>query len=342
MIKNKTIWYSLIGLLLLLTVPVQAAVQTSDVNTHWAAVEINSATSEGWAYIENDKFNPNKSASREEVIWMLIGACKTVQVNGFDTNKKADMTAFKDQPSSWSKERMAIAIGNGYIQGYPDKTIKVQSNITRAEFAVMLSRLIESNTPEVLRLPFLDKIPQWSMDGINKVYGKEIIKGYTDKTFKPDNDVTKAEALVMIKRWKDGLLKDIPIPVEFKKILSSVKYSSISTNYAEINYYGKEGQTSQKPQGKYYIDYSGNNFSVVLNDFQQETVDSLANSLKILIPNKAEEILKEMQSLSDNKEKTIVDNGRRIIIGKMPTAVVISISDINSDSKLEQTKEKVK
>jgi hypothetical protein len=144
--RNKKIWLVfLAGLLLVLTIPVQAAEWPADIKGHWAAVEINSATSEGWAYIENDKFNPNKPASREEVIWMLIGTCETVQVNGFDANKKADMTAFKDEPSTWAKERMAIAIGNGYIQGYTDKTIKAQSNITRAEFAVMLSRLIEGD-----------------------------------------------------------------------------------------------------------------------------------------------------------------------------------------------------
>jgi hypothetical protein len=321
---HKTALPLLIGLFLVLAVPAQAAQQPVDVKGHWAQKDVTSAVYEGWAYIENGKFNPDKSASREEVIWMMIGACETAQVDGFDANKKADLTVFKDEPSSWAKERMAIAIGNAYIQGYPDKTIKAQSSITRAEFAVMLSRLIKDSSSEKL-LPFLDKIPDWSMDGIKKVFGKNIIKGYEDKTFKPDSNLTKAEALVMIKRWKDGLAKPAPICDEYKNILSSVKYTSISTDHVELSYYGEEGKTSPGDQGKYFINHEMNNFYVEIDNFQKETFDSFDNSLKILIPNNSEKLIKQIQVASNNVEKSFEDSDKKFTIVKSPNSIKVSI-----------------
>ncbi len=178
-----------------------AASQPTDTGSHWASNEISSAASEGWAYVEDSKFNPNKAATREEVIWMLIGAIKTIELEGFDINKKDCLCDFLDQPSSWAADRMDIAVGNGIIQGYTDGTLKPKSNITRAEFAVIISRLINEDTPSIFS-PFWDYIPQWALPGIKKTYSKGIIKGYPDKSFGARRNVTKAEALVMIKRWK--------------------------------------------------------------------------------------------------------------------------------------------
>ncbi len=185
-----------------------AAAQPTDTGGHWASNEISSATSEGWAYIENGKFNPNKAATREEVIWMLIGAIKTIELEGFNINKEDCLCDFLDQPSSWAKGRMGIAVGNDIIQGYPDGTLKPKSSITRAEFAVIISRLINEDTPSVFS-PFWDYIPQWALPGIKKTYSKEIIKGYPDKSFGARRNVTKAEALIMIKRWKSDKKPEI-------------------------------------------------------------------------------------------------------------------------------------
>ena len=74
------------------------ASQPTDIKSHWAKSDISSAASEGWAYMEGQKFSPNKAATREKVVWMLVGASKTIK-SSIDLNTKADMTKFKDKPS---------------------------------------------------------------------------------------------------------------------------------------------------------------------------------------------------------------------------------------------------
>lgn len=193
----------LLGIFTLTNVAFAAPQMPSDIKGHWAEADIKAAANEGWAYMVDGKFEPNKAATREEVVWMLIGKCNLLKPDGYDANKKADLSKYKDEPSAWAKDRMAAAIGNSYITGYPDNTIGAQNPITRAELAVLLSRLIKESVPAT-QLPFSDTIPGWAVDGIKKAYAMKIIQGYPDGTFGPNNNVTKAEALSMIKRWADG------------------------------------------------------------------------------------------------------------------------------------------
>lgn len=200
--KIKKVCLSILLVLFTLTNVAFAAQIPSDIAGHWAEADIKAAVEEGWAYVENGEFEPNKAASREEVVWMLIGKCNLLKPEGYDASKKADLSKYKDEPSEWAKDRMATAVGNGYIKGYSDETIGAQKPITRAELAVLLSRLMKGSTSSK-ELPFTDSIPAWAKDGIKKAYEAGIIKGYPDGTFGPNNNVTKAEALAMIKRWSE-------------------------------------------------------------------------------------------------------------------------------------------
>jgi hypothetical protein len=148
----------------------------SDIKGHKYESEIKAAVKEGWAYVENGKFKPDKAATLEEVVWMLIGKINLVKPAGYNIEKKADMTKYSDQASIWAEDRMAIAIGNSYMDETPDGKIGAERNITRAEMAVLLGKLIADNVSSE-ELPF------------------------TDETFRPEGIVTKAEAVVMISRW---------------------------------------------------------------------------------------------------------------------------------------------
>ncbi len=283
---------------------IYASSQPTDISSHWASNEISSAASEGWAYIENGKFNPNKAATREEVIWMLIGAIKTIELEGFDINKKDCLCGFLDQPSSWAADRMDIAVGNGIIQGYPDGTLKPKSNITRAEFAVIISRLINEDTPSVFS-PFWDYIPQWALPGIKKTYSKGIIKGYPDKSFGARRNVTKAEALVMIKRWKSkypALSTSDTIPSEFKEILTNVE--NTVCEYGTI-YYSPDGNAGMySPDNTILLRKGINTYELLVEKYDEDTKKAVRQILMPFYPNTFEqvnsEILKVIESGTDS------------------------------------------
>ena len=94
----------------------------------------------------------------------------------------------------------------GIINGYEDGTFKPNQNVTRAEFTAMLMRSLklgDTGSKSAAGLPFSDiddnnSDINWAIPNINTAYGKGIINGYEDGTFRPSDNVAYEEAVKMI------------------------------------------------------------------------------------------------------------------------------------------------
>ncbi len=87
---------------------------------------------------------------------------------------------------------------------YPDK------NITRAEFATMISKAL--NLKEVSQEKFTDvptNHPYY--EDISKAIKAGIIVGYSNKEFRPDNAITREEMAIMIYRYIQKTGTDLPV-----------------------------------------------------------------------------------------------------------------------------------
>ena len=124
------------------------------------------------------------------------------------------------------------------INGYQDATFRPENNITRAEIAKILltAKGEKIDTSKVDTSYFEDVTSEhWALPYINAAYENKLIEGYGDKTFKPDAEVTYAEAITMVirmlgyrsnvemstKAWPDNYIskaKDL-------KILKNVSYT---------------------------------------------------------------------------------------------------------------------
>ena len=91
-----------------------------------------------------------------------------------------------------------------YIVGYPDKTVRPQNGITRAEFAAIAARFDDkANTTTA---DFSDIASHWAKNEISAASNNGWITGYPDGTFRPDNKITRAEAMTLVNR----VLKRLP------------------------------------------------------------------------------------------------------------------------------------
>lgn len=131
----------------------------------------------------------------------------------------ADASAsFKDVPSNhWAKSSIDTAVAKGYFKGYSDGTFRPNANITRAEFAVLMSR-ISNNKVNEGNSSFSDIKGHWAESGINKAIGM----GYISKSdypngFKPGTSLTRKE---MAKWMASGLATN---KSDFKQALSDTK-----------------------------------------------------------------------------------------------------------------------
>lgn len=92
----------------------------------------------------------------------------------------------------------------GLVAGYGNGEYGVDKTITRAEFATLIVRargLEQGAKLAQFSNTYSDvKSSDWFAGFVNVASGEEIVKGFPDKSFKPQNQVTYAEAVTMIVR----------------------------------------------------------------------------------------------------------------------------------------------
>ena len=106
---------------------------------------------------------------------------------------------FSDIASSrWSLNAIATLANGKILTGYENGTFGATRPITRAEFAAIASRFdtLEESTDN----QFSDVSNHWAKSYINSAAKKGWINGYNDGTFKPDQYITRAEAMTLINR----------------------------------------------------------------------------------------------------------------------------------------------
>ena len=92
-----------------------------------------------------------------------------------------------------------------YMYGYPDGSFGATRPMTRAEVAVMFYRLLEERPSEILTSSngFSDvKMTSWYYKPVSFMASKGIVGGYPDKTFRPNQAVTRAEFSAIASRFE--------------------------------------------------------------------------------------------------------------------------------------------
>ena len=105
--------------------------------------------------------------------------------------------AFTDTPSEWYNKYINAAVEKGLMKGYPEGTFKPNAPITRAEFTYMISIIDKKDKGAV---PFADVKGHWAEDAIGREFAAGRIAGYPDGSFRPDANITRAEAAKILNR----------------------------------------------------------------------------------------------------------------------------------------------
>ena len=122
----------------------------------------------------------------------------TIHING-----GSDSSSGSDK-----KTDLVTAEHIAYVSGYADGTVRPNANITRAETAQMLYRLL---TPETRNKNSRGSInysdvssSDWYYTSVRTLSNLDIIKGYSDGSFRPNANITRAEFAAMLCRFSDA------------------------------------------------------------------------------------------------------------------------------------------
>ena len=113
--------------------------------------------------------------------------------NSTQSNSLSDVSR-----GQWFNHAISTLSSMGIVKGNPDGTFDPDAPITRAEFAAIAARFDDKNTNNTSN--FSDIASHWAKDEIGVAANKGWINGYPDGTFRPDQYITRAEAVTLVNR----------------------------------------------------------------------------------------------------------------------------------------------
>jgi hypothetical protein len=171
--------------------PVEIEEEFTDVDGHWFIDFLREIFDRGIILGYPDKtFRPNNKVTRGEFASMIIRTFDIEPIEG---------SLFDDTSDSWAESSINGAVGEGIITGYEDNTFRPNVPITREEMAAMISRAL--NLEEEVVEDYFEDIgtaSPWAQLSIRRLGNSKIITGFPDGTFRPKDNLTRAEAVKVI------------------------------------------------------------------------------------------------------------------------------------------------
>ena len=144
---------------------------------------------------------PQNGITRAEVatIFFRLLTDETRNANSTKSNSYSDVAA-----GAWYNHAVSTLSAMGIVKGDSHGKFNPNAPITRAEFAAIAARFDDkANTTTA---DFSDIASHWAKNEISAASNNGWITGYPDGTFRPDNKITRAEAMTLVNR----VLKRLP------------------------------------------------------------------------------------------------------------------------------------
>lgn len=144
---------------------------------------------------------PQNSITRAEVAAIFFRLLE----DGIRSENFTHQNDFSDVAAdAWYCSSVSTLSRMGIIAGYPDGTFRPNAPITRAEFAAIATRF--DNNGDKTPVNFTDIIGHWAEGEITVAANHGWVSGYGDDTFRPQNQITRAETMSLVNR----VLKRLP------------------------------------------------------------------------------------------------------------------------------------
>lgn len=166
----------------------------SDISdSHWAKTAIGVLVDRNIisGYPDNT-FKPDGKLTREQAVKLICEA--------FDIESGSAEVEFTDVVSgAWYEEYVRTGVSAGIVNGIGGEYFGVGLKITREDFAVMIYRALKCTTAYgETEFADNDEISDYARRAVSYFKEKGIINGYEDLTFRPKNQITRAEAAMII------------------------------------------------------------------------------------------------------------------------------------------------
>ena len=166
-----------------------------DYQGHWAQAIIEKWLDTGYITGYPDgNFRPENLITRAEFVKMVNSL--------FKLKDKAEIDFIDVEEGNWYYEEIQKAYKAGDIVGISENEFAPDNYITREQTAIIISRLLdlEGNAEGAYIFTDRSEISDWAKEYVGAAASHNLIKGYEDNSYKPQNNIKRAEAVVLLDR----------------------------------------------------------------------------------------------------------------------------------------------
>ncbi len=214
------------------TISVQAETKLNDTYSHWANKQIQEFINNGCINgYEDGTFKPDNSITRAEFIKIVN--------NYFGFSSKSNKS-FNDVSSrDWFYNDVCIAKEAGYINGYEDGNFRPDKTITREEVAkifVSIKHNKDFTYDKIQNFVDSSNVSEWAKPYVEGAIEAKYINGNEKGELNLTNNITRAEAVVMISRVDKKIgnpWDDDPVLVPPSNQAPRIEFKNITLNQGD-------------------------------------------------------------------------------------------------------------
>lgn len=188
--------------ILIFTVIAKPSFAFTDTENHWSKdTVLKMQDSKIVTGYEDNTFRPDDSMTRAEFV--------TVINRMLDLQEESSKYIPDINRNDWYYSEIRKAVKVGIIEGDLNGATHPEDEITREEAIVILSRAFKLKKTSSMPKGYsdIDEISNWARTEVYSAIKAGYLNGYEDGTLKPQNNITRAEALTLIYRIMPNILK---------------------------------------------------------------------------------------------------------------------------------------
>lgn len=177
------------------------AVNADDIRGHWAEKTLQEFIDKGWIQGDEGGIRPDSTITRAEMA--------TVVDSVKEYTDETDVSGYKDvAKTDWFYKQVAKIVKADVMVGVGNNKWDPQGNVTREQAAIIMCRAngVEATATasearkQLTKLGYTDadKVSDWAAPYVLAAVQNGYMAGYPDHTLRSGNDITRAEAIVML------------------------------------------------------------------------------------------------------------------------------------------------
>lgn len=208
------------------------AVNADDIHGHWAEKTLQQFIDNGWIQGDEGGIRPDSTITRAEMA-TVVDAVE-------EYTEEADVSGYKDvAKTDWFYKQVAKIVKANVMVGVGNNKWAPQGNVTREQAAIIMCKLNDVSVDtkadladiraQLTKLGYTDAdaVSDWAAPYILAAVQNGYMSGYPDHTLRSGNDITRAEAIVMLD--KAGVAEE---------------YAYVTMNVPYDDFYKAEGVTA--------------------------------------------------------------------------------------------------